>query len=1092
MNLKKLIYLQCLLLFLIGVELKGQISISGKVKDNTNQVLIGASVLVKGATIGTTTDIDGNFTLQVPDEKASIVFSFVGMQSQQITVGKKRFFDVVLSDNQKLLDELVVVGYGTMKKSDLTGAVSSYKPDEKEIGKSLSIDNILKGKVAGLNISTTASAPGAASSVTIRGANSLRGDNQPLYVIDNIPQASAGEFVNNGNDGTFSIATNPLSSLNPADIESVEVLKDASATAIYGSRGANGVILITTKKGKSGKAKITVNGSYTIAEPAKLLPVLGLTEYAQYRLIRMGGYVKNPMSNEWNTSVFDPLKNEMVRNSVFQFFIDKNSVFRFNGDKTKLPELWTELSEVDWQSEVYKPALSQNYTMSITGGTDKTTYFVSGAFKNVNGLVRNTGLKQGDLRLNLNSQLSNSVKVVIAVNGSIKENDMMAGGNTTGGATGDISSVAIYSQPYARSMEEMELTTPNLADRATIWTWVDDFEDKTSESTFRASLDLDWKINNFLRYNLRTGGNVAFQKRSRWYNVTLYTGAMQNGYVTQADYNRENYSIENVLQFSKKIRSFLDVNAIAGVTFDDYNSVNTLIVGNKFNMYDFREKGLHIAGNIEVKQPIQRDYQLLSYLSRANLSFLGGRYLLTASIRADGSSKFTDKNRWAYFPSGSIAWRLEEEKFMKSIQYINQLKLRLGYGETGSQSIDPYSTFATFGTEFVNTPQGSPKPAQGATLSGGKLIGLVMNKMANTNLKWERTSSYNFGVDFSLFKERISGSVDIYSKITRDLLIQRDIPPSTGYRYLVINQGSLQNNGMELSLRYEVVRSKNLKWNLSGNIARNTPRILDFGLPEKLWDTEYRKAYMGNTIGDHFGEVNIFMVGGAPGLFYGYQTDGIIQENDNYLTNIKSSPGTLAPGNLKIVDRNNDGIINQLDRTVLGNPNPEFTYGLQSSVKWKDFSLTVDFNGVSGKDIFNTRTRYLGLPSMSTGMLLSDVFHKMYRNDNPWIGEYKGNEIPSATSNTPKIVLDRYIEDGSYLRCSDITLGYSLPKTWLKAIGFERIDTYASVKNPFIISNYSGYDPEVNSFAFDGTRPGIDMSSYPQIRSYIIGINLGF
>ena len=685
--------------------------------------------------------------------------------------------------------------------------------------------------------------------------------------------------------------------------------------------------------------------------------------------------------------------------------------------------------------------------------------------------------------------------MAISVNGSIKQNDMMSGGNTTGGATGSISNVALSSAPYVKSQEEMELTTPNLADRATVWTWVEDYDDTTIEKTFRGSLDLNWKIFKFLSYNLRAGGNISIQDRDRWFNITLYTGSAQNGYITQSDFNRSNYSVENVFQFNHEVKGIIDINATAGITYDTYRSLNTLTVGNDFNNYSFRSNGMHMAGNVEYKQPAQRDYQLLSFLARANLSFLQGRYLLTASIRGDGSSKFKKGNQWAYFPAATVAWRLEQEEFIKDHSWINQLKLRAGYGETGSQSIDPYSTFSSYGTQFTNTPQGAEKPAQGATGSGDKLIGLVVDKMENDGLKWERTVSYNVGVDFSFFQDRIGGTVDLYSKKTKDLLIQRDLPPSTGYKSMTINQGSLRNNGLEVSLHGDIIRTKDFTWSLSGNIAFNRPEILDFGLPEEEWGTGQNwKAYMGNSLGDHFGEANIFIAGKAPGLFYGYQTDGIIQENDPYIKQIDAtkSIGTVKAGNLKFVDQNGDGAINEKDRVILGDPNPDFTYGFQTDFRWKDLSLSMAFTGVQGNDILNTNARYSILPSNSTSMIYKSSFEKMWRNDNPWIGEYHGNEMPSPSAVTPKVIMDRYVEDGSYLRCSDITLGYNLPKNLVSKIGFNSIGIYASVKNAFIITNYSGYDPEVNSFAFDGTRPGIDTSSMPHTRSFIFGLNVSF
>lgn len=1089
---KRYIVLLCMLV--VASASFAQIIVKGTVKGEDDLSIPGVNVLIKGTTNATVTDLDGKFSISVPSEKSVLVFSFVGMKSQDVAVGKNRNLEIVLKENSEVLDEVVVIGYGTMKKSDLTGAVSSFRPDEKDVAKVASIDNLLQGKIAGLSVGASTEAPGAASSVTIRGANSLRGDNQPLYVIDNIPQASAGEFANSGNDGTFTIASNPLSSLNPADIESIEVLKDASATAIYGSRGANGVILITTKRGKSGKPTVTASANFTLANAARLLEMMNLKEYAIGRMV-FGGKAANAVGDDWMLQITNPETGQLEWNDSYQYYIDGNDIYRKLGENSKLPGKWRLLNPIDWQKEIYSTAFSQNYSLTVNGGSDKITYFTSASYKNIEGLVQGTGLRQGDVRVNLNADLSKSVKIALSLNGSLKENDMMSGGNTTGGATGAVSNVALYSAPYVRTEEEMELETPNLADRATVWTWVDDYDDKTTEKAFRGSLDLTWQICKFLSYNLRTGGNIAIQDRDRWFNITLWDGAAQNGYLTQTDFNRSNYSVENVLQFNHKVQGIVDINAVAGLTYDDYNSLNTLVVGNNFDVYDFRSNGLHMAGNTEVKQPIQSDYQLLSFLARANLSFLDGRYLLTASIRGDGSSKFLKGNRWAYFPAATVAWRMEQEKFMKDVRWVDQLKLRAGYGETGSQSIDPYSTFASYGSSFVNTPQGATKPGQSANGSGDKLIGVVVDKLPNDALKWERTRSYNVGIDFSFFQYRLGGTIDLYSKTTNDLLIQKDLPPSTGYKSIVINQGSLRNKGVEITLNGDIVRTKNFTWKLSGNIAFNQPEILDFGLPEKEWGTgQYWKAYMGNSIGDHFGEANIFIAGRAPGLFYGYETDGIIQENDPYLQKVTntSSINTLKPGNLKFVDQNSDGVINEKDRVILGNPNAKFNYGFQTDFTWKDLTFSMTFNGVYGNDILNTNNRYFKLPSNSSSMVYKDSFYNMWRGDNPWIGAYASNTIPSFSSVTPKVVIDEYIEDGSFLRCSDITLGYNLPSKIVSKIGFKSVGIYASVKNAFLITKYTGYDPEVNSFAFDGTRPGIDVSSYPHTRSYIFGLNVSF
>ena len=1090
MNLKKR-YTALLSMLLIAVTTAfAQITVTGTVVDGDQFGLPGVTVTVKGTSKAVATDFDGNYTIQVPSQESVLTFSFVGMSPVEETVGSRTKIDVTMKENAQELDEVVVVGYGTVKKRDLTGAVSQLKPSDQDAAKVTSIDNLLQGKIAGLSVGASSAAPGAASSVTIRGANSLRGDNQPLYVIDNIPQASTGEFASSGNDGTFTIATNPLTSLNPADIESIEVLKDASATAIYGSRGANGVILITTKRGKSGKTSVTASANFTIANAAKLMDLMNMEEYA-YGQIIMGG-PEDGKYNDW--ALIDPETGGW--NTYYKYYVDQSNgtVYR-KIDKTNEGggTSWLPLNAIDWQKEIYSTAFSQNYNVTVNGGNDKITYFTSASYKNVEGLVEGTGLKQGDLRVNLNAELSKTVKLAVSLNGSLKENDMMAGGNTTGGATGSVSAVALTSAPYIKTEEEYEVDNTSLRDRATVWTWVEDYQDKTSEKTFRGSLDLSWNICKYLTYNLRAGGNIALQNRDRWYDVTLYTGSMQEGYLSESVFNRSNYTVENVFSFNYEVKDIVDISAVAGLTYDDYQSLNTVTAGNNFSIFDFGLNGMHIAGNTEIKQPIQADYQLLSFLARANLSFLNGRYLLTASIRGDGSSKFVEGKRWAYFPAATLAWNLKQEKFMSDVQWLNQLKVRAGYGETGSQSIDPYSTFASYASAFVDSYSGGTVSSISADGSGNKLVGLVVDKLPNDELKWERTRSYNVGLDFAFLKNRITGSLDLYHKTTNDLLIQKELPSSTGYKYMYINQGSMRNKGIEISLTGHIIDTKDFSWDLSGNIAFNDPTIENLGLPVQEWGNgEMWKAYLGNSIGDHFGAANIFIEGKAPGLFYGYQTEGIIQENDPYLTQITNSIGTVAPGNLKFKDQNGDGVINDDDKVILGNPNSKFTYGFQTSFRWRDLSLSMSFNGVYGNDILNTNTRYIGLPSNSAWMVTKDAFYDMYRAENPFTHAYYSNTTPSMNSTTPRVVMDKYIEDGSFLRCSDITLAYTLPKKIVEKIRFTNISVYASVKNAFCITDYSGYDPEVNSFAFDGTRPGIDMSSYPNTRSYIIGLNVSF
>lgn len=611
------VFLVCLLCLTSTAAALAQqtIKVTGKVIDSTNEGVPGVNVQVKGGALGTITDVNGNYKIDVPNSKSVLVFSFIGYETQEVPVGNKTVINVSLKDDTQVLDEVVVVAYGTARKGDVTGALTSLRPDPNDAAKATSLDNLLSGKVAGLVVNSTSSAVGSASSVTIRGASSLRGDNQPLYVIDNVPQASTGEFSSSGISGDFQINQDPLSSLNPGDIEDITVLKDASSTAIYGSRGANGVILITTKKGKAGKAKVNASATFTIANTTNLLDMINLEEYANYA-------------------------NSRIQDGLVPFHLVGDQVrYVFNGSYDKYdannPETYNVVTYRNWQKEIYTSAFSQNYSLSLNGGSDKITYYISANFKDINGTVKQTSLKQGDLRANLSAEVSKAVKIDLSLSGALRQNDMMAGGNTLGGATGAISRTALDYAPFEMPEGDPSFNNEN---KTTVFSWLNDYVDVTDDKTFKASLDLTWKINKFFRYNLRTGGNLNINERKRWYGLQLYQGMNNQGLLALSDLNKNNVSVENILNYSTKLKSFATLDATAGVTYEDYNFLNKNTTANQFTFFEMRENGLHMAGNVNNAQPIQKDYQLVSYLGRANLSILD-KYLITASFRADATQE---------------------------------------------------------------------------------------------------------------------------------------------------------------------------------------------------------------------------------------------------------------------------------------------------------------------------------------------------------------------------------------------------------------------------------------------------------------------
>ena len=823
------VFLVCLLCLTSTAAALAQqtIKVTGKVIDSTNEGVPGVNVQVKGGSLGTITDVDGNYKIDVPNSKSVLVFSFIGYETQEVPVGNKTVINVSLKDDTQVLDEVVVVAYGTARKGDVTGALTSLRPDPNDAAKATSLDNLLSGKVAGLVVNSTSSAVGSASSVTIRGASSLRGDNQPLYVIDNVPQASTGEFASSGISGDFQINQDPLSSLNPGDIEDITVLKDASSTAIYGSRGANGVILITTKKGKAGKAKVNASATFTIANTTNLLDMINLEEYANYA-------------------------NSRIQDGLVPFHIVGDQVrYVFNGSYDKYdannPETYNVVTYRNWQKEIYTSAFSQNYSLSLNGGSDKITYYISANFKDINGTVKQTSLKQGDLRANLSAEVSKAVKIDLSLSGALRQNDMMAGGNTLGGSTGAISRTALDYAPFEMPEGDPSFNNEN---KTTVFSWLNDYVDVTDDKTFKASLDLTWKINKFFRYNLRTGGNLNINERKRWYGLQLYQGMNNQGLLALSDLNKNNVSVENILNYSTKLKSFATLDATAGVTYEDYNFLNKNTTANQFTFFEMRENGLHMAGNVNNAQPIQKDYQLVSYLGRANLSILD-KYLITASFRADGSSKFAKGNRWGYFPSASLAWRMEQEEFMKNISWLSQLKIRVSYGVTGNQSIDPYSTFSMYG---------SNSNLYYADGSGNAQTAFTVTNLSNNSLKWEKTASWNAGLDFGLFNSRLSGTLDVYQKKTTDLLISRTLPGSAGFASTYYNQGSMKNNGVELSLNAQIIDKKDWKWSVSGNIGFNKSEIAELGLlPSDFGFLGEKVGYYGNSIGDHFGVGHVFL-----------------------------------------------------------------------------------------------------------------------------------------------------------------------------------------------------------------------------------------
>ena len=1023
-------------------------AITGTVVDENKMPLPGASILVKGLNIGSSTDFDGNFSLNVPETGEVLVVSYLGYMTKELVISKNLTFNIQLDIDTNTLDEIVVVGYGTQRKSDITGSVTSVKVDAIAVAQNSTIDALLQGRAAGVQVTQNAGSPGSGVSVKIRGASSLRGNNEPLYVIDGVIISSAGEDASNASADANSLeeTQNGLNGINPRDIESIEVLKDASATAIYGSRGANGVILITTKKGKSGKTSIQayVNTSVSeITERYDILDALGYANYQNEALAVNGG---------------DP-----------RFSIIGDDIFPIAADGTVSD---TAAEQHNWHDEIYKQGFSRSAGASFSGGTEKGNFYASVGYNDQGGIVENSRLKNGNFSINLNQDLSDKLTINTKLNAFYSTGNFAQDGDRAGGQRSFVGNILRYPTLVTNGG-----TFDNEDGISSPFTWVNDFQDTSEESRFIGSLALTYKFNiKGLKYKLQAGGNIRNKERRRFYGLTTFQGSSTNGSLSISNLESKSYQINNLLTYNRTFNKKHRINAVIGMTYDVRDIKNTLYAVNDFSTTEFGVDqpiyGQQISRPLDVL-PLKS--QLLSYLSRVNYSF-DNKYIITGTFRADGSSKFSKENRYSYFPSFSLAWRVNNETFLENSETINDLKFRIGWGMTGNQGISAYQTFANYG------------PTLYGNLDEGTSIGLVPLNVSNPNLKWETTEQLNIGLDFGLWKNRVTGSIDVYNKQTDDLLLNQPLGPSSGYLSLLVNRGSINNKGLELTLNGTLINKNDFSIDLGGNISFNKSKIQNLGgSPEDIYingTLENRVFYRGENIstGNYFrAPANIFMEGEQIGLFYGFETDGIYQTED-----VITVSGAEA-GDVRIVDQDGDDAITEADRTIIGNPNPDFVYGGYLNMSYKRLSLSVQVNGVYGNEIANGNLIQLGTAEGRTANILSEAY------TNAWRTDAQSNTFPRVgyleESGSPAIT-DRIIEDGSFIRISNITLGYDIPVE--ETTVFSSANVYVSGMNLFTFTDYSGYNPEITNFMNNGNIVGVDWNGFPNAQTIMLGLNLKF
>ena len=1067
MKIKKIILI--FLLFPIFVLSQSK-TVTGLVNDENSSPLPGATIQLKGSeTVGAITDFDGNFTISIPsDSNQVLIVSYIGYLNEEVDVSNQISITVNLQPDTEALEEVVVVGYGTVLKRDLTGSVSSVKIEDDVSRAAATVDQLLQGRAAGVQVTQNAANPNSGVSVRIRGTNSLRGNNEPLYVIDGVIISSAGEDVGAvGGNNTGQDPQSGLNGINPRDIERIEILKDASATAIYGSRGANGVVLITTKSGskEDGKGKFNAYFTTSISEITETYDMLDGVGYANY-------------SNAARALAGESPRYTVQGDNVFTYLTNPDGTPSNNVDTT--PN-----TLYDWQDYIYKQGISSNLGLTFSGASDDGDYYLSAGFNDMKGLIDNAAFKTTDLRLNLNYDINEKLRVEARFSAFFSESDFAEGGDLIGGDQSFVQQTVTYNPIIANGLDDLSDFFDDNALSNPI-SWIDDFTDESKENRMIASLAIKYKFNiPGLQYEFRVGGNLRDKDRTRFYGLTTWQGANANGLYQQTKLNALTYQANNFLRYNRNINRNHRVNATLGVTYDVRDVSNST-----YAVQDFVTAQLGTAqpflGQV-ISSPLllrAADQQLFSVLGRLNYTFKN-KYVITASFRRDGVSKFSEDNRYGFFPSFAFAWRAGSEKFIQNLDFFSSLKFRAGWGQIGNHGIGPYGTLPNYGAS--SSLYGTP--------ANGTTVPIVLSNIANPDLTWETTEQLNIGVDFGFNNGKITGTVDIYDKDTKDLLQQTPIPTSSGFSNMLINRGTLQNKGVELGLDVTVFDKGDFNLSVGGNIAFNKTEIQNLGLTagDVLLDNG-NGAYGVQQVPSYLGNVpsrgnsikfplNIFLEGQETALFYGWKTDGIFKSGD---TMYRINGSMSQPGDIKVLDLNGDGEVDINDRTIIGNPNPDFIYGFNLNMSYKNFSLRALFNGSQGNDIVNGNMYRFGYAEGTYRNVISEAWNDRWSSENP-DGTYPRL---GYSSNLFAAAMDRFVEDGSYLRLKNITLNYDVP---MRSDNFiNSANVYVTGSNLFTWTNYSGYDPEITTFMYDGLIQGVDWNNKPNSRSVLVGVNLTF
>lgn len=1009
--------------------------VKGIVTNENGEPMLGVTVLERGKNNGTSTNEKGEFSIKINNKKSSLIFSHTGFQANELsTIPDNGVVKVTLEQTKKVLDDVIVIGYGTIKKSDLTGSVSKVKFENANQETSSSFEQLLQGKAAGVNITQTSGDPGSGIVFNIRGSNSL-GANQPLIVIDGVPIESDNNTVNGKIGADYLTSqqqpTNVLASLNPNDIESIEILKDASSTAIFGSRGANGVVMITTKRGKTGKDKLSYAYRNDESQLSRKIAVLNSRDFATYA----------------NEAAFNSDSTLGHFNRFSQGKIDS-------------------ATNIFWQDMIFGKSSSQDHQLSLSGGDEKTKYAISASYSDIKGILKYTYLKKEGISFNLDRQASKDLKIGITTKLNLSENRQ--GLQSTNHATqaGSAVSTALKSSPLGNPYTaDGEINTNLQFNPLSV---VSNSESKTTGTMILASLFGEYSlIPNELR--LRVSGSI---NQNNNYSYTYWgrgtaTGDAVGGQASKVDNKNTNYTTEYTLNYSKTIHTRHRINAVAGYTTQNWESGANGMSAKGFPNDVLGADGFAYAANI-VNLPVTKHqkWSLLSYLGRVNYTIYD-KYLLTLTGRSDGSSRLAAGHRWDFFPSAALGWNIYKESFMKKLGFISNAKLRASYGYSGNQNIT------------LGSSQTLLTPSRAGIGNDTIVNAQSISSIANPNLHWEKTGQLDIGFDIAFLQDKYQLTVDYYKKTTTDLLLPLPIPSDNGFNTYPTNLGRVENSGIEIEGNARFILTKKLTWRIAANISFNHNKIINLGENQLINGTNL----IPNGL-DQYG--TIAMPGHTIGSFYGYKTIGIYQ-NAAEIAKAPVDAVNPAPGDIKYADLNGDGVIDASDRTFLGDPNPKYTFGITNTFTYKAFEFSFFILGKIGQSVMNLNRFYSdGLVFSISGNLRQEAW------DNRWRGEGTSNYYPRAKTTGSlfdKRVSDRLIEDASFIRLKNISLSYNVNVKRIKFLNSLKV--FANATNLFIITKYKGFDPEVSGFGLTAINQGIDFGTIPQYKTYSFGVNVG-